>query len=388
MKEVLVVDDNDPVFKIIENELISINVRSIYASKNENALAELKKKKFRCIFLDIILGNESSAKVIDFLRSSENTLNQDIPVIVISGFADKDYSERIKCKVFSFLSKPFLKNSIKEAFLKLEKALQDAQENQFIEGELESNMDMEIIPGSGDEEKDINQVASEKTEEDNSSQVVKGETEEGGEFSNKISGTTDVITEGSQKVSGVIEEDDSVQLVKGSEEENYAPTQTADLADKAGVTGLMLSAETGDVMAYEIYLEEGANITLKSKDGRSLLHYAAWGGNVDIVKDLLEKRVNVNARNTEKEEPLLFAVQNNKVDVAKLLIEEGARVTSKDRDDKSYLMVAIEKNYIEMSELLLKNGSKISDRDKKGRNCLQQAENLKRKKIVALIKKR
>lgn len=70
---------------------------------------------------------------------------------------------------------------------------------------------------------------------------------------------------------------------------------------------LFLGIEEGDIFYIKILVQNGADINIKSKFGRTALHEAALYGQVYIVKFLLENGANVNAKNPRGETPLFYA---------------------------------------------------------------------------------
>ena len=70
---------------------------------------------------------------------------------------------------------------------------------------------------------------------------------------------------------------------------------------------LFLGIQEGDIFYIKILVRNGANINIKSKFGRTVLHEAALYGQVHIVRFLLENGANVNAKNPRGETPLFYA---------------------------------------------------------------------------------
>lgn len=122
MEPVLIVDDQHDILSFIEWELKPTGVECSQADNVGDAINLLKEKKLSCIFLDILLEDSSSEDILKFLKSDENNLNQDIPVIVMSAFIDKEFVARNEGKVYKIIEKPFDAGEISEIVTSLNHA--------------------------------------------------------------------------------------------------------------------------------------------------------------------------------------------------------------------------------------------------------------------------
>lgn len=120
MEPILIVDDSDDILNIIENELGKSGHDCLKATCIDSAIEILKENKVSCIFLDIIMSEcESSEKVLQFIRSEDNQMNVDLPIIIMSAAIDGDFIERNRNKVFDIIEKPFERNDISDLVAKL-----------------------------------------------------------------------------------------------------------------------------------------------------------------------------------------------------------------------------------------------------------------------------
>lgn len=122
MEPVLIVDDQHDILSFIEWELKPTGVECSQADNVNDAINLLKEKKLSCIFLDILLEDSSSEDILKFIKSEENNLNPDIPVIVMSAFIDKEFVARNEGKVFKIIEKPFDSGQISEIVTNLNQA--------------------------------------------------------------------------------------------------------------------------------------------------------------------------------------------------------------------------------------------------------------------------
>ncbi|EQC44027.1 response regulator [Bacteriovorax sp. Seq25_V] len=107
MKPFLIVDDNHDVLSFLKWELQEFGAISMQADNCQDAIEVIKEIELEAIFLDIVLGHESSEQIITFIRSEENTLNKDVRVVLMSGLIDQEFSHKYHDKFYQILEKPF-----------------------------------------------------------------------------------------------------------------------------------------------------------------------------------------------------------------------------------------------------------------------------------------
>ena len=81
-----------------------------------------------------------------------------------------------------------------------------------------------------------------------------------------------------------------------------------DSRNNDGITPLMRAALRGKQSAFQVLIQNGADLTLKDNNGCSLLHKATQGGNTSIVNELLSLGLERDSRNTYGVTPLMPAV--------------------------------------------------------------------------------
>ena len=75
---------------------------------------------------------------------------------------------------------------------------------------------------------------------------------------------------------------------------------------------------------------------MRSDDGGTPLHFAAYNGHMDMVRLLLENGANTEAmRRDDGGTPLDSAAYNGQTDIVRLLLEEGANIEATRSDDGS-----------------------------------------------------
>ncbi|MBN1673558.1 MAG: sigma-54-dependent Fis family transcriptional regulator [Kiritimatiellae bacterium] len=101
---ILVVDDEPAVLRVLELILLSKNYNVVAVSSGEQARDLLAKQKFDLLVSDIVMEPINGVELFHIAQASQ----PDIPAIMISGFATMDISiDAIREGVFDCLTKPF-----------------------------------------------------------------------------------------------------------------------------------------------------------------------------------------------------------------------------------------------------------------------------------------
>lgn len=103
----LIVDDNHDILDFLKLELKEVGSLSMQADNCDDAIEILKEVEFEAVFLDIILINESSERILTYLKSDENIKNGNIKIIIMSGAIDENFISKYKDKFFDIIEKPF-----------------------------------------------------------------------------------------------------------------------------------------------------------------------------------------------------------------------------------------------------------------------------------------
>lgn len=114
MKPILLVDDRHDILSFLMWELKQHGILCMQADNSQDALELLSEIEFEAIFLDIVLGQDNSTPIVDYIRSEKNILNNSLKVVLMSGLIDKDFTDKHKNKFFKILEKPFVDSEIAE----------------------------------------------------------------------------------------------------------------------------------------------------------------------------------------------------------------------------------------------------------------------------------
>ena len=102
-------------------------------------------------------------------------------------------------------------------------------------------------------------------------------------------------------------------------------------------TALMMACRSQHVRLVKFLLQQGANVQVKDKDGKTALHFACeltftWKpASCDLLNCLTENGADINALRKDNVTPLMVASINGNVDQITFLIKRGANVHLQDK---------------------------------------------------------
>jgi len=163
---------------------------------------------------------------------------------------------------------------------------------------------------------------------------------------------------------------------------------------KTGRTPLMYAVRRGDAELVQAFLDKGARLDLKNKDGDTALSLArkegleyiaqllersagrnapaqadpatdslfkaVKEGSLERVKRLVDKGADVNLRAPSGSTPLMYAADGNKIDIVRFLLTRGADVNAKNGTNNTALIYASIKGNVEVSKELLKSKADVN----------------------------
>ena len=174
--EILIIDDEIDICKQLSGLLNDLGYNSSYSNTAEEGIELFRAKNFSLVLLDILLNN-SKFDGFQTLEKIKN-INQDIPVIMISGHGNIETAvNSIKQGAYDFVEKPFdgdiivfkIKKALETLFLK--RKLSNFQK-------LKSNLNLVKISQSS---KELNNFINLNAKNDNNI-LLKGDTGSGKQF--------------------------------------------------------------------------------------------------------------------------------------------------------------------------------------------------------------
>ena len=161
----------------------------------------------------------------------------------------------------------------------------------------------------------------------------------------------------------------------------------------SGQTALMLCTTTETV---EVLLESGADVTLKDKEGATVLHYAVLNDNaLETLPLLVEAGADVNVCTLKyHESPLMYAREwffgrdeEKGKQVMKLLLDAGADINTADDTGYTLLLYAAVNRKSDLLVFLLEQGADRYRKSQDGKTALDYAGELNFPEIKTILEK-
>jgi len=143
----------------------------------------------------------------------------------------------------------------------------------------------------------------------------------------------------------------------------------------ADIPTIHLAASVGSLDTLRSFMETGADINAKGKNGRTPLLRAVTGGHVDAVRILIDNGADVNTGDEQGYVPLMHALWTMNSDMVKLLLERGADTNIKDTPSGyAPLHWAVLMGSKELTELVMEAGGDVNAKSKTGETPLDLAK--------------
>jgi ankyrin repeat protein len=126
---------------------------------------------------------------------------------------------------------------------------------------------------------------------------------------------------------------------------------------------LVDAARRDDRHAALAELERGADVNLRSADGTTALHWAAYNDDVELVARLLKAGADPNVANDYGSTPLGEAAVAANTAVIKTLLDAGADANAVGKDGETPLMVVARSSNVEAARLLIEQGADVNAKE-------------------------
>ena len=111
--------------------------------------------------------------------------------------------------------------------------------------------------------------------------------------------------------------------------------------------------------AVEELIDDGADLSLRDREGCTALMYAILNRDLEIVYLLIEKGSDVNARDKNCCTALMLAAENGNFKIVEFLVKKGANVNVRDKKGHIALMLAADRGHLDIVEFLMNHGKNI-----------------------------
>jgi ankyrin repeat protein len=113
----------------------------------------------------------------------------------------------------------------------------------------------------------------------------------------------------------------------------------------------------------EQLFQRGADVGIRGRDDRTLLHAASEEGSVDVAQWLLAHGAGANERANKREMPLHLAARDGRFQFDQMLLRHGMIVDAKTEDNRTSLHLASDGGHVEIVRLLLQHGADVATQD-------------------------
>jgi ankyrin repeat protein len=156
-----------------------------------------------------------------------------------------------------------------------------------------------------------------------------------------------------------------LDYIEADEEDEHCSVQDWIQKERSVIIDLLLESPETDVNAQDIF-------------GVSSLHIAARSKNLSesVTQKLIDKGANISLRTKENRTPLHFAVVNENTDVVSILLKLGADPIAEDVDGLNALHYAAQKGHLQILQEVLRSipgflaETFLESKDKNGQNAL------------------
>jgi len=157
------------------------------------------------------------------------------------------------------------------------------------------------------------------------------------------------------------------------------------VADKYGRTPLHFALKNGHLVVVRLLMESGADFSIADKYGQAPLHFASANGHELVVRLLIDNGADISVADQDGWTPLHTASMNGYEAVVRLLIDSGADVSAANPAGWPPLLLASVNGYEAVVRLLIDNGANVSVANEDGRAPLHIASSHGHEAVIRLL---
>jgi len=134
-------------------------------------------------------------------------------------------------------------------------------------------------------------------------------------------------------------------------------------------------------------LNNGANVNIQNKHGKTALHEAVFFRKNKIIELLLENLADVNIKDNDGNTVLHISTKFKTIgiEIVNLILNKGSYINIKDNKGNTALHIAVIFNRTERIKLLLEKGADVNIKNDEGKTALNMAIEKEDKKIAELF---
>ena len=126
------------------------------------------------------------------------------------------------------------------------------------------------------------------------------------------------------------------------------------ITDNKGWTAVHCSSQSGNYELVAYFVEMGADIHLKTDDGRNCLHIAALQGHLNLCKMLIDKhKFDLHMTDNEGCTAVLYSAPSGNYELVAYFVEMGADIHLKTDDGRTCLHIAARKGHFNLCKMLI-----------------------------------
>ena len=126
------------------------------------------------------------------------------------------------------------------------------------------------------------------------------------------------------------------------------------MTDNKGSTAVHYSSQSGNYELVAYFVEMGADIHLKTDDGRNCLHIAALNGDLNLCKMLIDKyKIDLHMTDNKGCTAVHYSSQSGNYELVAYFVEMGADIHLKTDDGRTCLHIAARKGHLNLCKMLI-----------------------------------